>query len=62
MSEKDYAMKDATQIPQHEIDALARLFLPKIVAYYETEEGQRSFEEWKRQRDTTNKVGDTVEP
>jgi len=55
-------MENNSQIPQHAIDTLARMFLPKILAYYETEEGQSAFEEWKRQRDTTNEVGEAVEP
>ncbi len=35
------------QIPQHEIDALARCLLPDIIAFYESEEGQKEFEQWK---------------
>lgn len=34
-------------IPQHAIEAIARYILPDIIAYYETEEGQREFREWK---------------
>jgi len=34
-------------IPQHAIEAIARCILPDIIAYYETEEGQRQFQEWK---------------
>lgn len=39
-------------IPQHAIEAIARCILPDIIAYYETEEGQREFREWKAKRDT----------
>ena len=35
------------QIPQHEIDALARCLLPDLIAFYESEEGQKEFEQWK---------------
>ena len=38
-------------IPQHEIENIARILLPDILAYYESEEGQREFAEWKAQRD-----------
>ena len=34
-------------IPQYEIDALARCILPKIQAYFESEEGKKEFERWK---------------
>ena len=34
-------------IPQSEIDALARLLLPTIQEFYENEENQKQFEVWK---------------
>lgn len=34
-------------IPQHEIEALARCLLPEIQKFFESEEGQREFAEWK---------------
>ena len=33
--------------PQHVIESIARCLLPDIIAFYETEEGQRQFLEWK---------------
>lgn len=33
--------------PQHVIESIARCLLPDIIAYYETEEGQREFTQWK---------------
>ncbi len=39
-------------IPQHEIETIARILLPDILAFYESEEGQREFAEWKMQQDT----------
>lgn len=39
-----------TDIPQHEIEAIARCIWPDILAFYESEEGQRKFEEWKTRR------------
>ena len=38
-------------IPQHEIETIARILLPDILAFYESEEGQREFAEWKARRD-----------
>ena len=37
-----------TGIPKHEVEALARCLLPKIQAFFESEEGKREFEEWKK--------------
>ena len=41
-------------IPTQEIESLAKVFLPEIVAFFETEEGKKEFEEWKRQREKEN--------
>ena len=35
------------QIPEHIRKEIARCLLPDIVAYFESEQGQREFEEWK---------------
>ena len=43
------------QIPQHEIDALARCLLPELMAFYESEYGQREFEQWKKDLDEKEK-------
>lgn len=43
--------KRTNDIPQYEIDALARAFLPAILEFYRSEEGQREFAEWKANRD-----------
>jgi len=40
-----------TNIPEHQIEAIARCLLPDILKYYESEEGQREFTEWKTQRE-----------
>lgn len=39
-----------TTIPQHQIEAIARCILPDILAFYDSEEGQQEFVEWKIQR------------
>ena len=36
-----------TGIPYHEVEALARVLLPEIQAFFESEERQREFAEWK---------------
>ena len=44
-------------IPQHEIEHIARCILPDILAYYESEEGQREFREWQAQREAEASEG-----
>ena len=44
-------------IPQHEIEHIARCILPDILAYYESERGQREFREWLAQRETKASEG-----
>lgn len=34
------------KIPQYEIDAIAKLVLPQIQKFFETEKGKKEFEEW----------------
>ena len=48
-----------TNIPQHKIEAIARCILPDILAFYESEEGQREFAEWKRHREAEKQVTKT---
>lgn len=43
--------KIETVIPQQDIESLARILLPKIQEYFESEEGQREFAEWKQQQE-----------
>ena len=40
-----------TNILQHKIETIARCILPDILSFYESEEGQREFAEWKAQRE-----------
>lgn len=40
-----------TDIPQHQIEAIARCLMPDILAFYESEKGQREFAAWKAQRE-----------
>ncbi len=38
-------------VPVEDLEQFARFLLPKIQAFYETEEGQRAFQEWKENND-----------
>ena len=39
-----------TKIPDYKIEAIARCLLPDILAYYESEEGQREFAKWQQEQ------------
>ena len=47
-----------TEIPKHELQALARAFADDIVAFFESEEGQREHEKWLRQKEEVTKKQD----
>ena len=38
-----------TTIPQHQIEEIARCILPDILAFYDSEEGQKEFKLWTTQ-------------
>ena len=38
-------------VPKYELEIFARAFLPDIIAFYESEEGQRKFQEWKQEEE-----------
>ena len=44
-----------TGIPLHEVEALARILLPEIQKFFESEEGQHEFQEWKQNRKADRK-------
>ena len=48
-----------TDIPQYQIEAVARCIMPDILAFYESEEGQRKFAEWKERRETEKREAKT---
>jgi len=50
MARKKKVNDYGTGIPLHEVVALARVLLPEIQAFFESEEGQREFAEWKAKR------------
>lgn len=45
------------ELPQAIIESFARFFVPEIRKYYESEQGQREFEEWeaKQEQEKGNK-------
>ena len=45
-------------IPYHEVEALVRVLLPEIQAFFESEDGQREYAEWKakQQAEQENKA------
>ena len=51
MARKKKVNDYGTGIPYHEVEALDRVLLPEIQAFFESEEGQREFAEWKAQQE-----------
>ena len=45
-----------TEIPKHELQALARAFADDIVAFFESEEGQQEYAEWLQQKGKDEEV------
>ena len=45
-----------TGIPQHEMEALARVLLPEIEKFYASEEGQRQFAQWQAEQARSQKA------
>ena len=43
-----------SHIPEDEIEALAKCFLPDILDFFESEEGRQEFEQWKREQNENN--------
>ena len=48
-----------TDIPQYQIEAIARCIMPDILAFYESEESQREFAEWKERREGSKREAKT---
>ena len=55
MTPADSKRAENTQmvIPDFEIEAMARVLLPALRAFYASPEGQAAFEEWKRNQEHT---------
>ena len=54
MARKKKVNDYGTRIPYHEVEALARVLLPEIQAYFESEEGQREYAEWKSKKEAAS--------
>ena len=39
------------KIPKHELETLARFFLPDIQDFFESQEGRKEYEAWKEEQD-----------
>ena len=46
-----------SDIPRHVLESIARCLLPDIQAFYESEEGQREFAEWKKKQQEQKENG-----
>ena len=47
LNSKEKQTDYGTGIPRHEVETLARILLPEIQRYFESEEGRMEFEEWR---------------
>ena len=56
VKKKDYG----TGIPRHEMEALAACLLPEIHKFFESEDGQKEFAEWKQQQAEKKQKGSNV--
>lgn len=49
-------------MPDYKLENLARVLLPAIQKFYETEEAQREFAEWQKQRQLNKKSKNNCSP
>jgi hypothetical protein len=56
------ADKKIPDIPQDVIESLARTILPSIRNYFDSDEGQQEFTEWKKQKDNEQAAVETIKP
>ena len=43
-----------SHMPEDEIEALAKCFLPDILDFFESEEGRQEFEQWEKEKTEKN--------
>ena len=53
--------KKSNAIPDDALEALARCLYPMMVAFYESDEGQREFAEWQSRKNTEDILGGMAE-
>lgn len=51
LHDKSAAYKPRSNLPKYEIEAIVHAFYPAVVAFFESEEGKREFEEWKAKKE-----------
>ena len=51
LHDKSGEYRPRSYLPKYEIEAIVRAFHPAILAFFETEEGKREFEEWKAKKE-----------
>ncbi len=56
------ADKRKPDIPDEVIESLARTLLPAIRAYFDSEEGQKEYAEWLKNKMKVQAAADTVKP
>ncbi|MEA5026959.1 MAG: hypothetical protein VB012_04790 [Erysipelotrichaceae bacterium] len=49
MAKENNDQQDDIELPQEIVVSFARFLVPEIRKYYESEQGQREFEEWEEQ-------------
>ena len=54
--DKSGEYRPRSYIPKHEIEAIVRAFYPAVVAFFESEEGNREFEEWESKKEAEKDV------
>lgn len=42
-----FKITENLELPQQELESLARCLLPEMLSFFESEEGKKEFEEWK---------------
>ena len=48
---KQYTKTSEVVLPQSIIDSYARFLIPEIKKYYESEQGQKEYEDWKTKQE-----------
>ena len=61
MRVKEPNVKEANAIPDDALEALARCLYPTMVTFFESDEGQREFAEWKLRKNTEELPGGMAE-
>ena len=59
MRVKNYKTEKSNEIPDDALEALARCLYPAIRSYFESDEGQREFDEWKSRQVSEKSNGTT---